>query len=165
MTGRIQEFSVNMIENRKYFFAVLSICLGLLLGLSVYIFFYAKGYSYLVNDPKACANCHIMQDYYDSWVRSSHHKAASCNDCHVPHQPVMKYLSKAKNGYNHSRAFTMQDFKEPIRITKTNLIDLQHNCIECHATLTSEITAHKDVEQGQARCTSCHRSSGHMRLD
>ena len=154
-----------MIEKKMTWLMFMCICLGLLFGMAGYIFVYAKGYSYLVNDPKACANCHIMQDYYDSWVRSSHHQAATCNDCHVPHHPLLKYVAKAKNGYNHSRAFTMQDFKEPIRITKPNLVDLQHNCIECHATITSEIAAHKDVEEGQARCTACHRSSGHMRLD
>jgi cytochrome c nitrite reductase small subunit len=153
------------IDSKTKLYFLICGCVGLLIGLSCYIFMYAKGYSYLVNDPKACANCHIMQDYYDSWTKSSHHKAASCNDCHVPHQLFLKYLSKAKNGYNHSRAFTMQDFKEPIRITESNLKQLQHNCIECHATLTSEIAGHKDVEQGQARCTTCHRSSGHMRLD
>ncbi len=157
------DYKVN--NNKEWFMLFVFICMGLLIGLAGFIFTYAKGYSYLLNDPKACANCHIMQEYYDSWVRSSHHKAASCNDCHVPHQIVLKYMAKARNGFNHSKAFTLQNFKEPIRITRTNLVDLQHNCIECHATLTSEIAAHKDVEQGQARCTTCHRSSGHMRLD
>jgi hypothetical protein len=30
---------------------------------STYTFVYAKGYSYLTNDPGACANCHIMADH------------------------------------------------------------------------------------------------------
>lgn len=152
-------------QQRQWFFILIAVCVGVIVGLGSYIFIYAKGYSYLVNDPKACANCHIMQDYYDSWVKGSHHRAASCNDCHVPHHPILKYIAKAKNGYNHSKAFTSQDFKEPIRINRQNLIDLQHNCIECHKTMTGEISAHQDVEEGQARCTDCHRSVGHMRLD
>jgi cytochrome c nitrite reductase small subunit len=34
---------------------------GLFLGLGAYTFLYAKGYSYLTNNPAACANCHVMQ--------------------------------------------------------------------------------------------------------
>lgn len=138
---------------------------GILIGVGGFTFIYAKGYSYFSNDPKACANCHIMQEHYDSWVKSSHHKAAACNDCHVPHRPVEKYLAKARNGYNHSKAFTLQNFPEPIRITRPNLEDLQHNCIECHSTIVSDIAAHKDVGKGQARCTQCHRGTGHMSLE
>jgi cytochrome c nitrite reductase small subunit len=141
------------------------ICAGIILGLGGFIFIYAKGYSYLSNDPLACANCHVMQGYYDSWVKSSHHRAAACNDCHIPHGLVEKYLAKARNGYNHSKAFTLQNFPEPIRITRANIEDLQHNCIECHATMVSDISAHRDVGKGQARCTQCHRSAGHLNLD
>lgn len=152
-------------NNKDTLFLIIAICTGVVMSLSIYIFVYAKGYSYLSNDPKACANCHIMQDYYDSWVKSSHHSAATCNDCHTPHQIVLKYMAKAKNGFNHSKAFTLQNFKEPIRITKSNLDDLQHNCMECHSGMISEISAHSDVKEGQARCTTCHRSTGHLRLD
>ncbi|MBF0386761.1 MAG: cytochrome c nitrite reductase small subunit [Candidatus Omnitrophica bacterium] len=144
---------------------LLMFCCGLILGVGGFTFIYAKGYSYISNDPRACANCHVMQGYYDSWVKSSHHHAAVCNDCHVPHGLIEKYLAKARNGFNHSKAFTLQNFPEPIRITRTNLEDLQHNCIECHSTMVSDIAAHRDVGQGQARCTQCHRSSGHMNLD
>lgn len=141
------------------------ICVGVIFGIGVFLFIYAKGYSYLSNDPKACANCHVMQDYYDSWVKSSHHQAATCNDCHVPHGLVEKYIAKAKNGFNHSKAFTLQNFPEPIRITKNNHEELQHNCMECHSTLVGDIAAHRDVGAGEARCTQCHRSTGHMSLD
>ena len=34
--------------------------------------------------PRACANCHEMKPYYDSWRASSHREAASnCLYCHV----------------------------------------------------------------------------------
>jgi cytochrome c nitrite reductase small subunit len=146
------------------FLILVAIGVGTVLGIGVFIFVYAKGYSYLSNDPRACANCHIMQEHFDSWVKSSHHEVAACNDCHVPHSLPEKYFVKARNGYNHSRAFTLQNFPEPIRITKANLEDLQHNCIECHSTLVGDIAAHKDVGQGEARCTLCHRSTGHLSL-
>ena len=143
----------------------MAVCAGVTLGVALYTFIYAKGYSYISNDPAACANCHIMQEHYDSWVKSSHRKAATCNDCHVPHRFPEKYIVKARNGFNHSKAFTLQNFPEPIRITRPNLEALQHNCIECHATLVGDIAAHRDVGSGEARCTQCHRSAGHMSLD
>ena len=33
--------------------------------------------------PKACATCHVMVPYYDSWAASEHHEVA-CVDCHYP---------------------------------------------------------------------------------
>jgi cytochrome c nitrite reductase small subunit len=144
---------------------ILCITVGGLAGLGLYTFQYAEGLAYLSNNPAACMNCHVMREHYDSWVKASHHAAATCNDCHVPHTFPEKYLSKSENGWNHSRKFTLQNFAEPIRIRPANLQRLQHNCIECHQTAVSEIAGHRDVELGQARCTDCHRSVGHLALD
>jgi cytochrome c nitrite reductase small subunit len=138
---------------------------GVFIGLGAYTFRYAEGASYLSNDPKACMNCHIMREQHDSWVRSSHHRAATCNDCHVPHAFPDKYLVKAENGWNHSRKFTLQNYPDPIRITPSNLRVLQHNCIHCHSGIVSGIAAHSDIERNQMQCTTCHRSVGHMSLD
>lgn len=107
-------------------------------------------------------NCHIMREQYDSWVKGSHHAVATCNDCHVPHTFPEKWLTKMDNGWNHSKKFTLQNFKEPIRIRPGNLRALQHNCVECHRIALSEIVGHRDVELGEARCTECHRSVGHL---
>jgi cytochrome c nitrite reductase small subunit len=141
---------------------VLCSAVGVLLGLGAYTFRYAEGLSYLSNDPKACMNCHIMQEQYDSWAKASHRVAATCNDCHVPHAFPEKYIVKMRNGWHHSKAFTLQNFSEPIRIRPHNLAVLQHNCLECHAIATSEIASHQEVQRAQLRCTECHRSVGHL---
>ncbi|MBI2174998.1 MAG: cytochrome c nitrite reductase small subunit [Candidatus Omnitrophica bacterium] len=138
---------------------------GVFAGLGLYTFLYAKGLSYLSNDPKACMNCHVMQEHYDSWVKASHHSVATCNDCHVPHGFPRKYLTKLDNGWNHSKKFTLQNFQEPIRIRRVNLTKLQANCVHCHENMVDEIISHREVQRGQARCTVCHRSVGHMALD
>ena len=156
---------IRNVSAEQWLLTVAAILLGAMIGVGMFTFVYAKGYSYISNDPRACANCHIMQEHYDSWLKSSHHQAATCNDCHVPHRLPDKYIVKARNGFNHSKAFTLQNFPEPIRITRHNLESLQHNCLECHATMVSDIAAHRDVGQGVARCTQCHRSTGHMNLD
>jgi cytochrome c nitrite reductase small subunit len=77
----------------------LALAVGIAAGLGAYTFLYAKGYSYLTNDPQACVNCHVMRDQYDGWVKSSHRSVAACNDCHTPPGLVGKYATKARNGF------------------------------------------------------------------
>lgn len=137
---------------------------GVFIGIGGYTFYFAKGVSYFSDDPKACMNCHVMEGHFDSWIKSSHHAVATCNDCHTPHTFPAKYIAKMRNGWNHSKAFTLQNFPEPIRITQKNLENLQTNCIDCHNIVVSEVAAHKEYVKESARCTDCHRSVGHMQL-
>ena len=67
---------------------------GLGLGVGGYTFLYAKGWSYFTNDPAACANCHVMREHYNAWIKSSHRAVATCNDCHTPHNFFGKYYSR-----------------------------------------------------------------------
>jgi cytochrome c nitrite reductase small subunit len=85
---------------------------GVLLGLGAFTFIYAEGLSYFGTDAKACANCHIMNPQYDSWIKSSHHIVATCADCHLPQATVPKFYAKALNGYHHSKGFTFQDLSD-----------------------------------------------------
>ncbi|CAM2010751.1 cytochrome c nitrite reductase small subunit [Acanthopleuribacter pedis] len=140
---------------------------GTSLGIGVATFEYAEGTSYFSKDPEACVNCHIMRPQYDSWLKSSHRSAATCVDCHLPHEGLAKYLAKAENGWNHSKAFTLQNFKEPIQINEKNSRTLQQNCLSCHAALTHGMTASQafpDAEApkpGQFSCVHCHQDVGH----
>jgi cytochrome c nitrite reductase small subunit len=63
---------------------IIGMTAGLVIGLGGYTFLYARGASYLTDNPAACANCHIMQEQYDGWIKASHRAAAVCNDCHTP---------------------------------------------------------------------------------
>lgn len=134
---------------------------GLFAGLGTYTFYYAEGLSYFSNDPKACVNCHIMRDQYDGWLKSPHHAVATCNDCHTPHSFVAKYLSKAENGFWHSKGFTLQDFHEPIMIRPKNATVLQENCVSCHEGIVAEINTHPGDPQRMLDCVACHREVGH----
>ena len=139
----------------------LALLTGAFVGLGGFTFVYGQGASYFANDPRACANCHIMRDQLASWQKSSHHAVATCNDCHTPHELIPKYLSKAENGFRHSKAFTLQDFPEPIRIRAHNLKVVNHNCATCHADLVSEISASYLRPRAAADCARCHRGAGH----
>lgn len=140
---------------------LLSILLGILAGVGGFTFHYAEGLSYFSKDPRACANCHIMQTQLDSWQKSSHHAVARCADCHLPSSLVAQYLAKADNGYRHSTAFTLQNFREPIRITKRNSRILQASCIECHREFVHNLVEGSTSDPDAVRCVHCHRSVGH----
>lgn len=138
---------------------LIPVTLGVLTGLGGYTFFYAQGHSYLLDDPKACMNCHVMRDQYDSWNRSSHHAAATCNDCHTPKNMLAKYAVKAINGWNHSAAFTTGDFDEPIRIHDFNARIAHDNCVRCHEDVVSRMRTYAHPEM--VDCVQCHGNVGH----
>ena len=140
----------------------LSTLLGVMLGSGTYTVYYAEGLSYLSDDPRACANCHIMRDHFDGWLKASHHAVATCNDCHVPNDSfIAKYFAKAEHGFWHSKGFTFQDFHEPIQIKQRSRDTLELNCIRCHQDLVSEITAHHALDADTVSCVRCHGQVGH----
>ena len=71
---------------RRWLPGICGLLVGVLVGLAAFTFVYANGMSYLGHDPKACASCHVMQDYYDAYTAglidfvtaspSSYHAAA-----------------------------------------------------------------------------------------
>ncbi len=131
--------------------------LGVIAGTGAYTFWYARGFSYLSNRPEACVNCHIMKDNYDSW-RVSSHRSVPCNDCHIPHDFVGKYVAKGENGFRHSWAFTFENVQR-LRITSGDLRNLQANCVRCHAATVDRIVP-EHGDKGMI-CTPCHRGTGH----
>ncbi|WP_437757812.1 cytochrome c nitrite reductase small subunit [Sorangium sp. So ce1389] len=139
----------------------LCVALGAAAGLGGYTFVYAKGASYLQNDPSACANCHIMNEQFDGWQRSSHRAVAGCNDCHAPHTFLGKYATKATNGFWHSFAFTSGRVPDPIRIKPGNLRITEEACRGCHDDIVHAIDGE---HRGAPRlsCVRCHESVGHL---
>lgn len=140
---------------------VAAVALGMLLGLGLFTFNYAEGFSYFGTDPKSCANCHIMNAQYDSWIKSSHHGVARCVDCHLPKALVPKLWAKGVNGYHHSKGFTFQDFHEPIMIKPHNSQILQDACLRCHGELVHQLVAGSTTDRDAVRCVQCHASVGH----
>ena len=142
-----------------------SIVLGLLIGSAAgvggYTFIFAKGASYLTNNPAACANCHVMREQYDGWTKSSHRTAATCNDCHTPAGFLGKYATKASNGFWHSFAFTTGWFHEPILIGRRNHRITEGACHKCHQDIVLAIEGpHR--KSPALSCVRCHVSVGHL---
>lgn len=134
---------------------VLGVLVGIVVGLGGYTFVYAKGYSYLTNDPAACANCHVMRDYYSAWMKGPHRSVAGCNDCHTPHSLIPKYAVKASNGFWHSFYFTTGRYPDHLEIKPSNRKVTNQACLHCHTEMTEAI--------GQPPCVRCHRDVGHMK--
>ena len=132
---------------------------GGILGLGSYTFAYAEGASYFSDNPEACVNCHVMRDVYDGWNSGSHKAVATCNDCHTPHTFPGKYIVKGINGWNHSVAFTTNNFPEPIRITQLNYDVAKENCLYCHGEMVVAISHEGGAEPTD--CLHCHSGVGH----
>lgn len=134
---------------------------GAFLGLGLFTFDYAQGTSYLSSESQTCANCHIMQEHFDAWTKSTHAKFARCNDCHAPHDFVGKWYCKSRNGYFHSKAFTLQDFPDPLQITDYNRKVVEDNCRYCHSSITHSIDVAMSRDGEQLSCIRCHSGVGH----
>lgn len=148
----------------------LSVIVGLAIGAGIFTFVYARGYSYLTDDPGACANCHVMEAHFSAWVKSSHRAVAVCNDCHTPSGLIPKYVTKASNGFWHSFAFTTGDFPDPLRIRQSNLEVTEAACLKCHESIVAAITPGRHMtgagsgSQPQVdglSCVRCHGDVGH----
>ena len=63
---------------------LLGVIIGIAVGIGAYTFAYARGWSYLTDDPAACANCHVMREQFDGWLKSSHRAVATCKKATHP---------------------------------------------------------------------------------
>ena len=163
MANRILGLSASRAASaRRWFFGLVAVGLGTLFGVVVFTFGYGNGAAYLSNDPAGCVNCHVMRENYAGWVKSSHGKVATCNDCHAPHDFAGKWTTKAVNGWNHSLAFTTGRFPDDIQIRDRNLQITEKACLYCHASVVEGIQATRPHDQ-KISCVTCHNNVGHLR--
>jgi len=143
---------------------VLGVAVGVTIGVSAYTFAYARGWAYMTDKPEACTNCHVMNEEFTGWIKSSHRSVAVCNDCHTPPSFVGKYLTKAKNGFWHSYYFTTGRFQDNIQITEPSRNILEQACRKCHQEITDAIEGtHSERDGDRLSCLRCHSSVGHLK--
>ena len=129
----------------------------------------SKALSYLSTDPKACINCHVMNTQYATWQHSSHARVASCVECHLPTDNMVdKYMAKARDGWNHSVAFTLDTFDQAMQISDDGANRVQANCISCHSGLAEVIISNNDryhdfngTPVTERKCWDGHRDVPH----
>lgn len=139
------------------------VSIGAFLGMAAYVFVLSNAASYMSDDPEACINCHIMTPMYASWKHSSHARVATCNDCHVPHDSLLrKYAFKASDGARHSAMFTLRLEPQVIRAREAAKPVIQANCIRCHGEQVHRATTEPTFTRS---CVECHREVPHGRED
>jgi cytochrome c nitrite reductase small subunit len=150
-------------SSKTLLFVLLGAFMGLAVGVGIYTFVYAKGGSYLTNNPSACANCHVMWPQYDGWIKSSHRSVAACNDCHTPSGFIPKYAVKAENGFWHSFYFTTDTYPDVIIARDVSRRITENACRRCHSDIAEDIAGPHAVSatRGEVSCIKCHREVGH----
>jgi cytochrome c nitrite reductase small subunit len=145
------------------------ILFGIMTGLGISVFQLSNAISYLSDDPRACINCHVMTPEYATWEHSSHRQWATCNDCHVPHDNILrKYYFKAQDGFRHASMFTLRLEPQVIQIKDAGKTVVQENCIRCHLKLVNPVSianvTYKNFTHGEGSlCWTCHRETPHGR--
>jgi cytochrome c nitrite reductase small subunit len=138
--------TILVVSNRRLVPGViLGVAFGMTIGVGAYTFVYARGYSYMTDNAEACVNCHVMQDQFSGWLKSSHRAVAVCNDCHTPPGLVGKYATKAQNGFWHSYYFTTGWFEDNIHITPRGRAVTEQACRKCHQDSSCSITTSRTI--------------------
>lgn len=133
--------------------------LGVAAGAGLLLLRVSEMPSYLSDNPRTCLNCHIMRPQYATWEHSSHRLNATCNDCHVPHDSVVrKYAFKAKDGMRHAAIFTLRREPQAIHALSASTAVIQQNCLRCHA---AQLRGAFMLQQSGRFCTDCHDNVPH----
>ncbi len=141
--------------------------------ISAVLIYYIQGY--IIDNPKSCNTCHIMNDHYDSWEKSTHNKASTCNDCHISPKKN-KYAEEIKIGCKHTINFLFGKYRKPLQISPESHSYVIENCYRCHTYLVYSrglyIIHHKNAVaciechscgNSVPSCTSCHYKSSHYK--
>jgi len=162
---------INSIKPPSGWRTVVILSLGVLPGLVLLTLHLGRATSYLSDKPETCVNCHVMTPYYATWQNGSHGRVTVCNDCHVPHDNILKkYLFKAADGMRHSYVFTFRLEPQVIRIKEAGRNAVQQNCIRCHTNTIHPISlraiSNQSIqEEGEGYCWDCHREVPHGRVN
>lgn len=144
------------------------VLLGVIGGNGMLFLYVLRAHTYLSDDPAACVNCHIMAPYYATWFHSSHSRDATCNDCHVPHENVVKkWVFKGMDGMRHVAVYLAKGESQVLQAIPESSKVIMNNCIRCHTQLNTEFVKTgrinymlAQVGEGKA-CWDCHRDVPH----
>jgi cytochrome c nitrite reductase small subunit len=141
----------------------------MLVGFVALVFHISNADSYLSDDPRVCINCHLMTPHYVTWMHSSHREWATCNDCHVPHENMVRqYMFKARDGLRHATVFTLRNEPHVIMLNEAAKTVVQNNCLRCHIDQVHPVSATnvtgENYKFGEGKlCWECHRLVPHGR--
>ncbi|MGE5073746.1 MAG: cytochrome c nitrite reductase small subunit [Anaerolineae bacterium] len=127
------------------------------LGIFVYV---TDAPAYAGTNPSTCANCHVMDSQYENWAHAGHAQAATCAECHLPHQNIfVYYIAKARTGMHDVYVFSTGQTPVAIRAKPETQHIIQDNCIRCHQAAVENIML--GPQAFERNCWDCHRSVAH----
>lgn len=149
---------------------VLLVLCGIIVGLVILFMYLLRMHTYIIGDDSAaCINCHIMSPYYATWSHSSHHRDATCNDCHVPNNNIVAHYGfKGIDGMKHVAYFVTHGEHQSIEAEAASAQVIMDNCIRCHKQLNQEFVrtgriSYMEAKRGEGMaCWDCHRDVPHM---
>ncbi len=159
---------INWVLPTRVWRIVAILLIGVISGLGLFTVYASRAWSYASDKPETCVNCHIMGTYYATWKHSSHARNTNCNDCHVPHDNVLReYYFHAMDGLRHSTIYTLRgESQTPEAISGSKEV-IMENCIRCHTQLNTEFVktgtqTYKMIEESKGMaCWDCHRNVPH----
>ena len=158
-----------MFKEYKWLWSMFALA-GLIVGLGSYTIYASRAWSYFSDEPAVCLNCHVMGSYYQAWDKSSHAVWATCNDCHLPQDNLLRqYAFKAVDGLYHAAVFTAGYEPQVIRARQSTSEVVMDNCVRCHKPLVTEFTkmdvGYDMVLKGEAKaCWDCHTQVPHTNI-
>ncbi|HMN11637.1 MAG TPA: cytochrome c nitrite reductase small subunit [Bellilinea sp.] len=133
------------------------ICVLIVLGVGIWATDFP---TYMGIQPDTCNNCHVMDTQYEGWIHGPHATAATCTDCHLPHNNFFyKYYYKAKSGMRDVIHFSFGWIPDEFHALDDTKEIVQKNCIRCHSETVAAI-ADGAMDSGR-NCSACHRSAYH----
>ncbi|MEW5762905.1 MAG: NapC/NirT family cytochrome c [Bacillota bacterium] len=116
--------------------------------------------AHLMDGPAFCGLCHVMQSQVDSYLHAAHREAASCGDCHLPHDPVWGAFYKAYTGTRDVVAVAVLAPEETsVALSPLGARVVHGNCRRCHGEMTALIG--DTARDGGTYCFTCHRYAPH----
>lgn len=130
-----------------------------------------------------CGSCHAMKPFVASFQAQVHGGnnqfgfSSKCNDCHLPHNNVLNYLSvKAITGVNDVWVNTFNDASKIDWIEKLKYPShyvYDSGCMECHGNLQAKSLSNPRAflphrgyfaKTTEKTCADCHNDVGHKHL-
>jgi nitrate/TMAO reductase-like tetraheme cytochrome c subunit len=135
----------------------------------MFIVFYTIPASFTAH-PKACAACHSMKPYYESWASSRHRAAASdCLYCHAKPGTVNRFVYRV----TVYKDITTVLSGGRIRLFRTSAVS-DESCQQggCHSmnrltSLSGQVLINHrlHLEDAEMSCIDCHIGAGHDDVD
>ena len=101
---------------------------------------------------------HIMEEAAVTQKKGTHARLA-CNECHAPHNLLVKLPFKAQEGLRDFWGnITGKDVPHPVSLHTRDVVNA--NCKACHAQTNVNVAS----MDAKPYCVDCHRNVAHMRM-